>query len=171
MAEGSRGAPAGPSPGCSSRSKLQGRHSPFQRDEGIRQGHEEACCFHPFASTPCQLCERQISASSPNSHSEAARRREGWQRGQGEAPARAACLLCRELVFLATLCFTPDGMQFLLLYPTVEHQSGGIAPSSPAPCVTQPCCEHRPWVTSGSCCRPPPGAPALPRACGSVGPL
>lgn len=168
MAEGRGGGPAGPPLGCSSRSKLQGRHSPFQRDEGIRQGHEEACCSHPFVSTPCQLCEKQISASSRNSHSEAAWRWGGWQSRQG----RAACLLCWELVFPAAPCFTPDGMQFLLLYPTVEHQSGGIAPSSQAPWATRPCCT--PSTGPGSpraLAAGPPGAPALPGACGSAGPL
>ncbi|XP_051658873.1 tyrosine-protein phosphatase non-receptor type substrate 1-like isoform X2 [Manacus candei] len=40
---------------------------PFPARQGILQGHEEACCSHPFESTPCQLWERQISASSPNS--------------------------------------------------------------------------------------------------------
>lgn len=58
------------------------------------------------------------------------------------------------LFFLLPPCLSPDGMQFLLLNPTVEHRSGGIAPSSQAPCTTQPYCEYWPWVTS---------APRLPQ--------
>lgn len=49
--------------------------------------------------------------------------------------------------------------------PTVEHRSGGVAPSSQAPCATRPCCEHRPRLSSGSC-RWPPRPPSPPRGSG-----
>lgn len=81
---------------------------------------------------------------------------EGKGRFRGGLPASSA----GNLFFLLPPCFNPNSMQFLLLYPTVEHQSGGIAPSSQAPCTTQPCCEH--WVTSGSCCFPS-GCPSPPQ--------
>lgn len=69
MAEG---LPRGPCPAVLLKPNFKaGRQTfPFPARQGIRQGHEEACCSHPFASTPCQLWVRQISANSPNSHLE-----------------------------------------------------------------------------------------------------
>lgn len=84
------------------------------------------------------------------------RRRAAWQGGSGEGclpPLPGTCFSC----FL--LLYPLDGTWFLLLYPTVEHQSGGIAPSSQPPRATLP------WVP-----RAPPGASALPEACGPPSP-
>lgn len=90
--------------------------------------------------------------------------------GEGRLQRGLPASSTRNLFFLLSPCLTLNGMQFSLLYPTVEHQSGGIAPSSQAPCTTQLRCEHRPgslWAPAAG----PSGAQALPGACGSTGPL